>query len=206
MLFAPGYDFGQREHWMVLLTLPYVVTRSRRADGIALPGTAAALIGVAACLGFCVKPYYLLVPVAIEVWLLARTRRPLVWISPETMALTINGLVYFAAVIVWTPNYFEQELPNALLGYWAYQSPLSEVPWAAVTLTAPAMALGLLGYATLRQGERVPTLAQAFVVAGMAFLIGAIVQMKPWPYHFLPSFVFLYLAAAVLLIGGTARA
>jgi hypothetical protein len=29
--------------------------------------------------------------------------------------------------------------------------------------------------------------------------------MKPWPYHFLPSFVFLYLAAAVLLIGGTAR-
>src|SRR4029079_3535740 len=25
VLFVPGYDFGQREHWMVLLTLPYIV-------------------------------------------------------------------------------------------------------------------------------------------------------------------------------------
>ena len=48
VLFAPGYDFGQREHWMVLLTLPYIIVRSRRADDMALSSAVAALIGVAA--------------------------------------------------------------------------------------------------------------------------------------------------------------
>ena len=32
VLFIPGYDFGQREHWMVLLTLPYIVARGCRLD------------------------------------------------------------------------------------------------------------------------------------------------------------------------------
>ena len=205
MLFAPGYDFGQREHWMVLLTLPYIIVRSRRADDMALSSAAAALIGVAACLGFCIKPFYLLVPIAIEIWLLARTRRPFVWISPETMAMVITGLVYLGLVIVFTPTYFEEELPNVLLGYWAYKSTLSEVLWTAVMLTGPAAALAWLGYSTLRHGERIPTLAQAFAVAGLAFLVSALLQMKPWPYHFLPSVIFLDLAAAVLLISGTPR-
>jgi hypothetical protein len=206
VLFAPGYDFGQREYWMVLLTLPYIVVRSLRADDRAISGAAAALIGVAACLGFCMKPYYLLVPIALEVWLLAQTRRPFVWISPETVAMGLTGLIYFGAVTVYVPTYFGEELPNALLGYWAYESALPAVLWTAVTLTAPAVALGWLDYAILRQDKRMPTLAQAFAVVGAAFLIAALWQMKPWPYHFVPSLVFSSLAAAVLLTSGTARA
>ncbi len=206
VLLAPGYDFGQREHWMVLLTLPYIVVRSRRADGLALSGAATTLAGVAACLGFCIKPYYLLVPVALEVWLLARTRRPGVWIAPETVAMVLTGLVYLATVVIYTPGYFGNELPKALLGYWAYQSALPDVLWAAVMATAPAVVLGWLGFATRGEGDRVPAPAQAFAVAGVAFLAAALLQMKPWPYHFLPAAVFLELAAAVVLIGGPARA
>ena len=52
LLFAPGYDFGQREHWMVVMTLPYVVARSRRADGAKLSTVAGIVIGFAAGLGF----------------------------------------------------------------------------------------------------------------------------------------------------------
>jgi hypothetical protein len=205
VLFAPGYDFGQREHWMMLLALPYIIARSCRADDIALSGAAASLIGVAACFGFCIKPYYLLVPIALEVWLLARTRQPAVWFSPETIAMGITGLLYLAAVVLTNPGYFEKAMPTALLGYWAFNGTSLEVLQNAVLLTAPAVVLGWLGYTTLRQGARIPTLAQAFAVAGVAFFIAALLQMKPWPYHFLPSIVSLYLAAAVLLIGGKAR-
>jgi hypothetical protein len=205
VLFAPGYDFGQREHWMLLLTMPYIIARSRRAEDIALFGTAASLIGVAACFGFCMKPYYLLVPIAIEVWLLARTRRPAILFSPETIALGITGLLYLAAVLLILPGYFQNAMPTALLGYWAFNGTLEEVLRNAVLLTAPAVVLGWLGYTSLRQGEAIPALAQAFAAAGVAFLIAALLQLKPWPYHFLPSIVSLYLAAAVLLMGGTAR-
>lgn len=36
VLFIPGYDFGQREHWMVLLTLPYIVARGCRLNNSAI--------------------------------------------------------------------------------------------------------------------------------------------------------------------------
>ncbi len=101
VLFLPGYDFGQREHWMVLLTLPYVVARCRRGDGANLSAGTAIAIGCTASLGFCTKPHFLLVPIALEIWLLARTRRALIWLAPETIALAVTGFVCAAAIVVY---------------------------------------------------------------------------------------------------------
>ena len=88
--------FGQREHWMVLLTLPYIVARGCRLNNSAVSPATGAAIGVAATLGFCIKPYFLLVPIALEVWILAPTRRPSLSIRPETIAMAIAGIVYGA--------------------------------------------------------------------------------------------------------------
>jgi hypothetical protein len=92
VLFIPGYDFGQREHWMVLLTLPYIVARGCRLNNSAVSPATGAAIGVAAALGFCIKPYFLLVPVALEVWILAPTRRPSLSIRPETIAMAVSAV------------------------------------------------------------------------------------------------------------------
>jgi hypothetical protein len=206
VLFYPGYDFGQREHWMVLLTLPYVVARWRRADNAKISTLAATAIGFVASLGFCIKPHYLLVPVVLEIWLLARTRRPLVWLAPETIALAVTGLACAAATLVFAPAYLEQVVPNVLLGYWVSNSPLSTIAIASAMILAPAAAFAALGYLSLRDGQRIPTLAQAFGVAGLTCLAVALVQMKPWPYHFLPAVLYCDLFAAALLLLGTARA
>ena len=96
VLFFPGYDFGQREHWALLLTLPYVVARSRRISGATISNTAGFAVGFAACLGFCFKPYFLLVPISLEIWLLARTRRAFVWVSAETISLVVTGFAILA--------------------------------------------------------------------------------------------------------------
>jgi hypothetical protein len=205
MLFIPGYDFGQREQWAALLTLPYVVARSRRADGATLSIVAGVAIGCVACLGFCLKAYLLLVPIALEIWLLARTRRLLLWFCPETIALGVTGLTFAALTVVYTPSYFGREVPTALLGYWTLTSTLPQVVRTAVMLLAPTAALAFLGYSTRAPGERLPTLAQALAVAGAASLVAALVQMTPWPYHFLPSVVFFDLSAAILLVTGTPR-
>ncbi len=73
-------------------------------------------------------------------------------------------------------------------------------------LLAPVAALVVLGYLTLRDGERTPALAQAFGIAGAASLVFALIQMKPWPYHFLPSVLYCGLCAAALLLLGKPRA
>jgi hypothetical protein len=199
VLFIPGYDFGQREHWMVLLTLPYIVARGCRLSNSPISPTTSAAIGLAACLGFSIKPYFLLVPVALEAWMLVRTRRPSLSISPETIAMATAGIVYGALTLTYARSYLEVEVPTALLGYWSYNSPMQEVMRSALNLLAPtAMLLGV-GYLTRQQGAPIPAIAQALAVAGGASCVAALIQAKPWAYHFLPGIVFLGLSAVILL-------
>ena len=206
LLFVPGYDFGQREHWALILTLPYVIARSRCISGATLSRTAGVIIGIAAGLGFFMNPHLLLVPATLEVWLLARTRRPFVWISAETVSMTVAGLAYLGLVIIYVPSYLEIEVPNALLGYWAFRGmPLGVVQAALVVLTPPAV-LAIVGYRTRCKGEKLPALAEFFAVAGAAYFVAALLQMTPWSYHFLPGVALFYFSAAVLLLTGTPRA
>ena len=205
VLFIPGYDFGQREHWMVLLTLPYIVARGCRLNNSEISPTTGAAIGLAACLGFCIKPYFLLVPVALEVWILVRTRRPSLSIGPETIAMATAGIVYGALTLTYARSYLEIEVPTALLGYWSYNSPMQEVLRSALILLAPtAMLLGV-GYLTRQQGAQIPALVQTLAVAGAASCVAALIQAKPWAYHFLPGIVFLDLSAVILLTAENPR-
>src|SRR5262245_7665886 len=206
LLFVPGYDFGQREHWMALLTLPYIVACGCRVSNSEISPAAGAVIGVAACLGFCIKPYFLLVPVALEIWMLARTRRPSLSVRPETIAMATAGIVYAALTLIYARSYLEVEIPTALLGYWSYNSPMQEVLRSALALLAPAAMLLGLGYLTRQQGAQVPLLTQAFAVAGAASLVAALIQAKPWSYHFLSGIIFFCLLAVALLAAENPRA
>ncbi len=205
LLFVPGYDFGQREHWAVILALPYVIARSRRAEGERISTSAGIVIGIAACFGFCLKFYLLLVPIALEIWLLARTRRISVCFSPETIALGITGLVFVAFTVIYTPTYFGREIPTALLAYWTLRGTLPQLLQTAVMALTPIAALVLLGYSTRRRADAIPAPAQALAVAGAASLVAALLQKTPWAYHFLPSVVFFGLSALVLLVTGTPK-
>lgn len=202
VLFAPGYDFGQREHWMLLLTLPYVVACSCRLGDTLLPPAKGILIGVAACFGFCMKPYLLLVPIACEIWILARTRRPSVLLRSETIAMAITGLVYVGLVVGYARSYLEIEVPNALLGYWSYKSPMLDVLITAIVLLAPTAMLLLIVHRSRRRNDRIPALTEVCAVAGAASLVAALIQMKPWSYHFLPSNLFFAIAIVALLVAG----
>jgi len=206
VLFVPGYDFGQREHWMVLLTLPYIVACGCRLHKLVLPPLIGVAIGVAACLGFCIKPYFLLVPVALKIWILVRLRRPSLAIRPQTIAMVIAGIVYAGLIATYAWSYLEVEIPTALLGYWSYKSSLQEVLLSAAMLLAPAAMLVAVGYLARQQNAQIPALAQALAVAGAACLVAAIIQAKPWSYHFLPAIIFFSLSAVALLAAENPRA
>jgi hypothetical protein len=206
VLFIPGYDFGQREHWMVLLTLPYIVACGCRLNNSILTPVFSAVIGVAACLGFCIKPYFLLVPVALEIWLFVRLWRPSLAIRSETIAMAVAGIVYAGLTMIYARSYLETEVPTALLGYWSYKSPLQDVLRSALILLAPVAMLFAVGYLTRRKNAQMPELAQALALAGAANLLAALIQAKPWSYHFLPGIIFFSLSAAILLAAENARA
>ena len=192
-------DFGQREHLAVILLLPYVwLIASPGARGAS--GVTAVLIGVAAGLGFAVKPHFGLPWVLLEILLFVRERfatRAL--LRPAFVAAVATVVVYVACVLVFVPQYAEV-FRDVRQFYGGLDSPLSALVrlpdiagWiAAVTLLAAFK----LSADTERPVFVLFAAATGFVAAGL-------LQFKGWSYQMYPGRVFLviyFIAFALALL------
>jgi hypothetical protein len=117
LMFAPGYDFGQREHLMVILGLPYLsaaIPRPEPEHG-ALPPAMRVFIGIAAGVGFCLKPYFLLIPLLVEAWRWSHLRGA-TFVRIEIIAMALVGAAYVLAVVLFAPEYLSVVVPQAAAG------------------------------------------------------------------------------------------
>ena len=105
-LFAvvPARDFGQRDALTALLCLPYILAAALPLEPGQFPlrGSTALL----AAIGVCVKPQFALVPVALELYLLAGNRLRSLSRRPEPWILAAAGLLFAGAVRLFAPRYF----------------------------------------------------------------------------------------------------
>jgi hypothetical protein len=197
LLVLPGRDFGQRCHLMIVLTLPYATVAALRLQGDAPAPIVAVCAGVLAALGFLIKPYYLLIPMAIELALLAR----LGWIAAirraEPWLIALGGGLYAAAALTWCPSYFTTVLPliekyyltpslhNALTVVFGV-----EERWVGLLAMLPALAVALAS-------PHRPALRIAVLVTLTGASIAAL-QGKGWPYHLLPFWTGAIVTGAIL--------
>jgi len=68
----PNEHFGQREHIMFVACAPYLIASMARAEGVHTTRISAIAIGLTAGLFLAMKPYYLAIPAAVEIFLLTR--------------------------------------------------------------------------------------------------------------------------------------
>lgn len=189
-----GRNFGQREHLILILLLPYVSAAVVRLGG-ARPSLQQAIgVGLVAAVGLAFKPHFLAVWLAVEgvLWW-RRSDRSAVFLRPENWTIAASLLIYLGSVVVLTPEYFSlvRVYGDAYVGYLAV--PPGEL------LTHPAMifsATALVGLVTvgLRTAWEPVGRAWAAVVVGCVF--GAVAQLKGWSYHYFPAF-----AASMVLLG-----
>ncbi|MGD0799437.1 MAG: hypothetical protein ABR910_17100 [Acidobacteriaceae bacterium] len=204
---VPARDFGQRDHLLAMLCLPYIFAAalSVASAGGKLPVRAGACIGMTALAGIAMKPHQLLIPIAVEstvLYLRSQNRVPrpaLSLIRPELLAMAASGLAYLLAVRILAPNYFTQLVPLVIDTYWAFgQWPLPHLFVEAIQLhILAAVAFGLFCYVGPRQSSPLICLLLA---AGAASLIAYYLQGTGWYYQQLPSLTFFSLALAFLLI------
>jgi hypothetical protein len=174
-LFAclPLAHFGQREHFTLVATIPYVALIQRRRDRDAVSAGLAATIGLFAAIGFALKPHFALIPFVLEIWL----RRPL--LRPETLVLGAGAAIYAWALFEFEPDYFSVlPLIQKTYGAFGHFQAAGLLPVAIFVMALPLF------------------LRSAFMVAALSFLLVYFVQAKGFPYQAWPALGFLLLGLA----------
>jgi hypothetical protein len=197
----PWMHVGQREQIVLIGTLPYAALAALRRDGGNVSPGLAAAIGLGAALGFALKPYFLLAPLLLELWLLASRRRSWRPLRPETLAVAAAGLAYVLAIAVFARDYLTATLPLVRLAYGVTGAPHFASLFQPFVLAAlAALALGVT------QVRRTGSLGRALLVAATGFAAAYFIQDKGWTYHAIPLLGCASLGLAAAFASGEAIA
>ena len=195
LLVRPGDSFGEREHLMLALILPYGALAVRAVAG--LPDEKRALrvfAAVIAFIGIAQKPQFALLGAMVELLLLVRLG-PKRWLTrPEPWLFLLLGLIYVGATAALYPAYLADMLPLASDHYDLFDLDQGIDMITGVELPPLLIGLACLAPWALRVSER-PVAAVLWLMALAAVLAG-LLQFKDWDYHFLPARILLILLAA----------
>jgi len=193
----PWLHVGQREQIVLIGAVPYAALVASRREGRHISVALAIAVGIGAALGFALKHYFLIVPAALELWLLTGLRSRWRPVRPETLAVAGVGVAYAAALLI-ERDYLTRMVPLVTLAYgkfgpqsiWLLFNPYAILAAGLFAFTA-AHSLLLL--------KRSSSTAAALFIAGLAFAATFVIQFKGWPYHTIPMLGCASLALAALL-------
>jgi hypothetical protein len=203
MLPSIGVVFGQREHLFMLLYLPFFVTRYVRYERGGLSPTTAVIVGIVAAIGACVKPHFVLISIAVELyWLIARrTYRNL--IRPEMFAYVGVGLLYAAHFFFLSDevkeSFFGRWLPFVAQRYDVYDKPLSSLlPSPAMLVIVVAVLLLIVAFLTSGRKGSLVGMTRPLMILAVAGIAMFLLQRKLFNYHLIPAISGVVLTMGIL--------
>jgi hypothetical protein len=178
LFLLPGRDFGERDHLVVALLVPWLALISVRASG-AYPSRGSMLsVGALGSLAIGLKPHYALVLLAVEAWAL---RRGVKGRRSEIVVLAV-GLALYAVFVLWQfPEYLTEALPLAFVYYDAGNVSVLRLLLNAREIV-PSLCIVLLLAALGRRWLKEPLIA-VLLLASLASVLLYFVQFKGWSYH-----------------------
>lgn len=192
-------DFGQREHFVLALLVPYLLLVAGESGGRRVSPREAAVIGVLAGAAIALKPHFALVWAVLEAFRRVHCAPAERWRTTPEMAGVLGFLAVYGVAVLWlTPDY---RTVAFLLGP-AYVRYMREpfVELLALGPGAPLLGFVLLALLVLRRRMRWPALGALLAWTTVACFLAAAVQGKNFRYHFYPAlglaFVLLGLVAA----------
>lgn len=192
-------DFGQREHLLVLLLLPYVLAAILSAE-TTLGSLERITLGLAAGLAICFKPQQALIVIGLELFLTLWHRKAQRLWRLETISVAATVLAYGLLVQLATPLYIHQIAPLLRDTYLPY----SYLPTAQLLN-------GILPYILCwpvvfcvwlwrRDSLQVPCAPLCLLACSLCAAAAYCLQHKGFKYQTIPQDAFLLLAASWLLM------
>lgn len=193
LLLLPARSFGEREHLMIALVLPYFFLRYESLQNIHFNFKIRGLISLLAAWGFALKPpYFLFAWVAGELQLAFWQKSWCSLFCLENSIILLFSLGYFLSIAFYMPSYFA--ILPFIVHFYAANSSVSS------TLASPQLINLLLlmgGYFLLP--SRSFSLEKLIIVIACAFALSFMLQGKNWYYHSLPLLTANSLLAALLI-------
>jgi hypothetical protein len=191
-------DFGEREHMFLALALPYVLLTTIRAGGGQAGRSQALAVGMAAGLGIALKPYFIVLWLALEAVMLARLGWRKAGVRAESLAVAAVGIGYVLAVVLWAPAYFQVVRTMAGPYYTFLRNSLLTTALLGDGAQLPMIVL--LAWLALRRDVRRQLLCSVLAAAMTALWLAAVLQHKGWRYHFYPALALSVVLAGVLAL------
>lgn len=201
---VPIYDFGQREHLVLITALPYCALISARSRHEPADFARAMAIGLLAAIGFALKHYFIVIPILLEAYLLSALRREYRVFRPETLTLAICAICYGAAVMYLSPEFITHILPLVNLAYDGYENGLLTqlVGWHQYIIYAAIVAIIIHRRLFNFRTDNVV----CYLVASFGFGVAYFAQKKGWQYHALPVIGLLLISLIALMLNAWERA
>ena len=148
LFFMPtgSIDFGQREHIFCALIFPYLALMLMYLDGHAPTRRQQIIAGLLAGIGFAIKPTFPLLFVTAELFLLIRRKKiASVW-RPETILITAINLVYYAWILLHSPEIVplflmnltnQQGYHSSMHDIWTHAHDVFAIPDSVLLVAAP---------------------------------------------------------------------
>ena len=184
LLFLPVSAFGEREHFLLILTTPYILLTACRLDNRVINKSVAILIGIMAGIGFSIKPFFLLSLLLIELLLVIRQKSLWGWVRIESVFAVCFILIYILSVLFFFPSYWQLVLP-----LWApyYQGIMQ--PWETLLsyFYFWFCCSALLLFCFSKKDTPNASIHTLLALTIFGYLVAFLIPRVTWYYHILPA-------------------
>ncbi|MCK5384338.1 MAG: hypothetical protein KAJ29_02090 [Alphaproteobacteria bacterium] len=193
----PGYDFGQKDHFLGMALFPLVLTQILITSRVSLPTILKYSVLAAGSLFILIKPHYGIIPASIFIHRAITQRRLSVIRDTDFLWLTGMAISYVAILLIFFNDFLTIILPD-IVKYYASDISI-KVVFTGIILMLQAIIPFFIAQLFLKKA---PGLISALSLIATLCFIPFIIQGKGWAYHSLPADMFSYGAAILLLSYG----
>lgn len=196
LVIVPGSDFGDRDHFVIIGLLPFLLMQIGYLQNVNMNRYITAFSLITGTLAVLIKPHYGLLPVCLMLWRAGRDRNFKSLFQADFFCLTAGVILYILICLI----YFREYVFVVFVDVFGLYIPLrNPVVWPE--LMAYSILFGLCVYVTYESKAKllVKHICCLLCMAGWLLLVVYVVQGKGLNYHRIPYLVFFFTACGVSL-------